>query len=126
MFLDRWPKVHGLLHVERKTQRLIVLGPDVNRVFVANDIDIAGFCGKANGVSERAQAIFDLRIAPQSRKPTFLLHCVAKTIVIEKILGRVQSEVNATNKDREHYHAAKAARAATQAFVTTYHWDCAP
>lgn len=110
MFLDRRLEVHGLPDIERQSERLIVLAPDVDRVFVANDVDASRFDRETDRVRERSKTVLDLCIGPELGEARFLSHRVAKTIVIEQILSGVHPEVDDRHKNDELDHAAKPAR----------------
>lgn len=104
--------MHGLLDIKGQSERLIVLTPDVDLVFVADDVDVLRFDRETDRVRERSKAVLDLRISPELREPRLLPHGVAKTIVIEQILAGVHAEIDDRHQNGELYYTAKAARTA--------------
>src|SRR4029079_3110599 len=101
----------GFLNVEWQPQRLIVFGPDADRVFIANDVDVLRIRWEGNGIGKGAQPILDLLIAPQSCKSRLLLARIAILEVLEQVLPGVCAEIQNAREYGELNHASEPADA---------------
>lgn len=125
MRLSRRPKVDRSLNLERKPQRLIVFAPDLDRIFVPDDVDVMRLGRKLDGIGERPEMLLYLLIASGFRKPELLPHGVPEPVVLEKVLTGVRAEVDKRHKNRQLDEATKPARSASHE-PRNHHWDCAP